>query len=360
MTTATGRALVIGKFLPPHVGHHALIDEASRVAATVEVIVCDLPGQRPDATRRAGWLAAVHPTARIRIVADICGWHAPAPCPPACSAAWARHLRAAGLGPWDLVVTSEPYGPRFASELGAGHVPFDPTRSKRPVSATAVRRDLTGHWWALHPVVRGGLARRVVVVGAESTGTTTLARHLAATLDAPWVPEFGRHHTETLAAAAGSLWDVSWTAADFRRIADGQARLEDDVLAGWAASDRPPGKRGPWLVCDTDLAATSVWHERYLGAPAPWLVARAIDGSRRPDLYVLTTPDGVIFEQDGLRDGEHLRDRMTDRFRSVLVDTGVPTVEVGGPPAARLDQVLTTLDRLPSRFDRGGSRHPPP
>jgi len=42
-----------------------------------------------------------------------------------------------------------------------------------PVSGSAVRRDLVAHWEFLSPPVRGGLALRVVVLGAESTGTTS-------------------------------------------------------------------------------------------------------------------------------------------------------------------------------------------
>lgn len=57
----------------------------------------------------------------------------------------------------------------------------------------------------------------------------------------------------------------------------------------------------------------------------------------RPDRYVLTSPEGVPFEQDGLRDGEHLREWMTERFREVLDESGVEWIEVGGGREERVE-----------------------
>ncbi|MGY6499910.1 MAG: AAA family ATPase [Acidimicrobiales bacterium] len=343
MTRRFGRGIVVGKFLPPHRGHHHLIETALSVAEHVDVVVCDLPGQVPTAAERARWLGEIHPGATVHVVVDICGWHSPDPCPPACSPAWASHLRAQGLGPWDVVVSSESYGVLFAEALGAAHLAADPDRTAVPVSGTAVRADLGSGWRWLHPVVRAGLTRKVVVVGAESTGTTTLALDLAAELGAPWVGEFGRAHSEVLADRFGSIDDVAWTAEEFATLADGQVAAEDDTLRAWAANEAVSfGELGPWLVCDTDLLATAVWHERYLGRPAPELVERALAG-HRPAQYVLTSHVGVDFHQDGLRDGEHLREWMTERFREALADTGVPWIEVEGE---RTERVAAVVDRL--------------
>ena len=61
---------------------------------------------------------------------------------------------------------------------------------------------------------------------------------------------------------------------------------------------------------------------------------------------MLTTPAGVPFEQDGLRDGEHVREDMTGWFRHVLAGAGVPWIEVSGPPDVRVGQVLARLEEL--------------
>src|SRR5262249_51813484 len=102
---------------------------------------------------------------------------------PAIWAAQVAVIRAALAGnrrwPVQAVFSSEPYGDELAAWLDATHVCVDAGRSEVPVSASAIRADLAGCWDHLIEPARAGLAARVVVVGAESTGTTTIARQLA-------------------------------------------------------------------------------------------------------------------------------------------------------------------------------------
>jgi NadR type nicotinamide-nucleotide adenylyltransferase len=339
------RTLVIDKFLPLHAGHQHVIATAVDAGGTTDVVVCDRPGERPDATRRAGWIRTLFPDVTIHVIDDICAWHGDDDCPPACSPAWAAHLAAHGLGPWTHVRGSESYVRPFADALDAQPVLVDADRHRHPVSGRAIRDDLGRHWDGLDPVVRAGLVRRVVVVGAESTGTTTLARDLAGHLGVPWVPEYGRTYSEERAAAAGSIFDVEWRTADFDHIAGAQEQLEDATIERWIQDAEASRPRRPWdpvLICDTDVLATAVWHRRYVGEPAPHLEDRARD--RPPLLYVLTSPDGVPFEQDGLRDGEHVRHDMTGWFREALAAQGTPWIEVVSSRSQRIDTVTTWLD----------------
>jgi HTH-type transcriptional regulator, transcriptional repressor of NAD biosynthesis genes len=175
--------------------------------------------------------------------------------------------------------------------------------------------------------------RRIVVLGSESTGSTTLAQDLSTRLGVPWVPEFLREYADMKAAEAGSIWDITWTPSDFDAVADGQARAEADALAG--ATDL--------LICDNDVLAVAVWHLRYLDTAAPHLAARA----EPPALYVLTTPDGIPFVQDGLRDGEHVRGPMTEWFRDALATQPAPWIEAVVDRHERVDQVLAWLTAHP-------------
>lgn len=63
-------------------------------------------------------------------------------------------------------------------------------------------------------------------------------------------------------------------------------------------------------------------------------------------LYVLTDHADVPFEDDGLRDGEHIRAWMTDKFRELLGAAGMPWIEVHGDRTARLSQTLATVDSI--------------
>ncbi len=78
------------------------------------------------------------------------------------------------------------------------------------------------------PPVDGGHPLRVCLLGAESTGKSTLAEALAAAYETLWVPEYGRVYTEV-----GRPPGAPWTSVEFTHIARMQCWLED-FLAGAA------------------------------------------------------------------------------------------------------------------------------
>ena len=80
--------------------------------------------------------------------------------------------------------------------MGARHHSVDARRTTFPISGTALRAELGAHFAWLVPAARAELARRIVLVGAESTGKTTMAEELAAELGSVWVPEHGRWYWE--------------------------------------------------------------------------------------------------------------------------------------------------------------------
>ncbi|MGW4467780.1 AAA family ATPase [Micromonospora sp. NPDC004704] len=351
-----GHGLVVGKFYPPHAGHHHLIATAAAACDRVTVVVAPSSVESIPLDLRLDWLREVHASTPWVWFVGVVDDH---PVDYADPLAWDAHcavFRAALDGPVDAVFSSERYGDELARRFSATHVCVDQARSTIGVSGTEVRADPVSQWWHLAPPVRAWFTRRVVVVGAESTGTTTMARALAEALrgdggvwaQTRWVPEFGRELTQRKLTAlrrtnpGASVFDVTWSREDFVEVAETQNRAEDDAARSG----------GPILVCDTDAVATAVWEERYLGSPSVATLAAA----RRPDLYLLTDHEGVPFEDDGLRDGEHLRAWMTGRFREVLRDTGVPVRELTGPPEVRLATARSACVDLVA----GGWRLAPP
>ncbi|AWM38574.1 Trifunctional NAD biosynthesis/regulator protein NadR [Gemmata obscuriglobus] len=319
------RGLVVGKFYPPHRGHKLLIDTALAQADEVHVVVCARPGEHPPADVRARWIREIHPGATVHLIDDRYD--------PNDSRVWAAVCTALlGFAP-EVVFTSESYGEPFAAHLGCRHVLVDRQRAAVPVSGTAVRADPFANWDFLDPPVRGFYARRVVLIGAESTGKTTLAADLAAALGTVWVPEYGREYWEQKAARGEP--DV-WAPEEFVTIARGQCERED------AAARRA----NRVLVCDTDAFATRVWHRRYMGSWSAEVdaVARA---HRRPDLYLLTDINTPFF-QDGTRDGERIRDWMHQTFVNELTTDNRSFVRVLGTPAERLATALDAINRLRS------------
>jgi len=322
-----GHGLVIGKFYPLHAGHSNLIRTALARCDTVTVQVLGASQESIPLTVRADWLREEHPTAHIVSAID------DAPVDFDSADAWEEHMvpiRALLPAPVDAVFSSDPYGAELAARLDARWVQVDPGRRATPISGTMIRADVPGHWWALAPAVRAWLTPRVVVLGAESTGSTTLAEALAAHYGTEWVPEYGREHSET---RAGGL-DTPWRSDEFDLIVDRQIGWENQALR------RVPR---PLLICDTDVLATTLWHDRYVGPAPAALRARAV--THPPALYLLTG-DEIPFVQDGLRDGEHIRHDMQQRFRDTLAAQAVPWVEVTGSVPERVDQSAGHIDRM--------------
>ncbi|MEV4133571.1 AAA family ATPase [Dactylosporangium sp. NPDC049742] len=333
--------LVVGKFYPPHAGHHLLIDTAASTCDRVTVVVAPSSTESIPLETRLEWLREVHSASpHVRFAGVYCDLPIDYDDPDIWQAHYEVFRGAVGPVRVDLVFSSELYGDELARRFGARHVPVDPPRRGVPVSGTAVRADPVANWAFLAPPVRGWLARRVVVVGAESTGTTTLARALAAQLrlrggafaGTRWVPEYGRTLTELKMAGGVKVEDLVWDREDFLTVVREQNTAEDAAARAG----------GPLLICDTDAFATAVWEERYLGSASPEVRAAA----REPALYLLTPDDGVPFEDDGMRDGEHLRGWMTDRFRAELAAGRVPWIELTGTYRMRLRTALAACDEL--------------
>lgn len=360
---APAHGLVVGKFYPPHRGHQYLISQAASQCDEVTVLVMAAQGETVPLADRVAWLRAEfegEPAVSITGVAcdvpvdfdDAIIW-----------AAQVAVMRAAldhdGRPPVDAVFSGESYGDELAARFGARHVPVDPGRNAVPASARQIRADLAGRWDDLIGPARAGLAARIVVVGAESTGTSTIAGMLAAHYrrrGGAWartacVAEFGRDYTWTkwraaraAAAAAGrpepALDELEWTAADFDAVAAGQTRLENqEARVG-----------SPLLVCDTDAFATSVWERRYLGGRARGLQPWATTSLPRHDVYLLTSHDGVPWCDDGLREGDlSIRAAMTGWFVTALTAAGHSWVPLAGGTQDRLALAIRVTDAALAR-----------
>ena len=339
-------ALVYGKFYPPHAGHVALVQHAESLADRVTIACFGTSSDRMTPLRRATALANDAGIGAGRRQHRVISGIDEAPFDLDSDTVWEAHVAVlnAHLGTDerpDVLVTSEAYGPELARRLGIAHEFFDIDRSAHPISGTRVRADPIGHWNHLGPAAQRLLTTRVVVVGAESTGTSTIAQALAERLrrrGGAWqrtlvVEEYGRELTQRKqrqAANGGPLpVSVEWTREDFAEVVREQRNREHEAAA----------RSGPVLVCDTDALATMVWEQRYTGQ------STITSSSYNGDIYLLTDHAGVPFVQDGMRDGEHLRAEMTEQFAQRLIWAEVPWVMLTGSLAERIDLAERMADQ---------------
>jgi NadR type nicotinamide-nucleotide adenylyltransferase len=316
-----GHGLVIGKFLPPHRGHGLLINTACSCCDRVTVIVCAKDTDPIPGEQRARWIQEIHPQAHVMLIDDHYD--------PDDSQVWAENtIRWLGHAP-DAVFTSEDYGETYTRIMGCRHVMVDRSRQAVPCSGTAIRNDPFGNWNYIEPPVRAWYARRVCILGAESTGTTTLAQALAKRFETVWVPEYGREYCESKFRDR----EIVWTADEFAHIAAEQKAREESAAR---QSNR-------LLICDTNAFATRLWERRYLGQESD--AVRAEAAKVRCDLYILTG-DEIPFVQDGLRDGELIRHAMHTWFEKELQAQPVPWILVRGTPQERLAAASESIHQL--------------
>jgi HTH-type transcriptional regulator, transcriptional repressor of NAD biosynthesis genes len=323
--------LIIGKFLPPHAGHLYLAERAA--AECDELHLCLLaaaPHEEPimPAWLRHLWLAELLPDA---VVTSSISDHPIDYADPAVYDLWVDEIRrTTGRASFDVLFTSEPaYGDETARRLGARHVLVDPERRMVPISGFVIRANPWSHWEFVPPPIRGHYARRVLLTGAESTGTTSMATALADRFATTLVPEYGREYSVPKDRRA-----EPWSAVEFLDIG----------LTHQAREDAAACEANRLLFCDTDALATAVWHERYLGCFGSTVAAAS--WSDRYDLVLLTDAD-FPWTDDGTRNSAEVRRRMQDRLIAELTGRGRPFLMLSGSPAERMviaERVI--LDRL--------------
>lgn len=308
------RGLVIGKFCPPHAGHLFLMATAQQHCDRLSIILCENPADPIAAGLRAQWLRELVPAAELLVAPDI-GRHAD-------SAAWAAYsLEILGFAP-DVVFTSEDYGEAYARLMGCRHMLVDRERLAHPVAASQVLQAPLAHWAQLSPPIRAYFAARVCLVGAESSGKSSLAEALARRYESVWVPEYGRWYYEGRMHALGQ---DNWEDGELELIARQQNLLEDSLAR----------HANRLMFCDTNAFTTAVWQLRLLGHISP-----AVEAQCRGRSYAqwLLTDIDFPFVQDGTRETLQAREQMQALIRRELDRLGQEYVVVSGSPEARLEQ----------------------
>jgi HTH-type transcriptional regulator, transcriptional repressor of NAD biosynthesis genes len=308
----------------------------------VHIILCGKKGEAPAPELRTEWLHTLYPHNNVSIlrIEDVYD--------PDDSQLWAALCKQwLGLVP-DAVFTSENYGDPWAQYFGSKHVLVDLAREAYPVQGTLVRQSPLRYWDMLSPCVQAYYVQRVVLIGAESTGKSTLAARLAAELSAPLVPEYGRTYCEQFP----DLSAKQWYTADFEQIVQGQASAERAAASSGSKL----------IVCDTDCWTTTVWHTRYCGVRSAALEALALQhtSSGQQALCLLSDVQGAPFVQDGTREeavklcpvaagsGQTVRQWMHEQLLERAHSAGLTVVLLQGSWEERYAQARAAVERYTS------------
>jgi HTH-type transcriptional repressor of NAD biosynthesis genes len=347
MTQRFVQGLVVGKFSPLHLGHEYLIEFAKNQCEQLLVLSYSKPDlPRCPAHIRSGWLCRRFSDVQVVVLDD---------------AMLADRCRQVGIAvrtlpdnnapddvhrdfvAWflsehlvlsvDAVFTSESYGDGFAQSLSRHqqtcmsyvanvvHVCVDLHRQRYPVSGTAIRTNPSAWRKWVSSAVYADLLPRLCILGAESSGKTTLAAALAQALNTVWVKEYGREY-----------WDLvrrNLTQEELLQVARTQITREEDA-AQFAST---------WLVCDTSpLTTLQYCLLDHASAPDELMLM----AQRSYDLVLLCDTD-FVFVQDGTRRDSSFSRQQHANTIAALNTLRVDYLVVAGTVTNRVETVMRRL-----------------
>lgn len=315
--------LVLGKFMPPHLGHVYLIDFARHYADELTVVVETEPDQPVPGDLRFRWVREMFPEVNVVHLTD-CNPQDPSEHPDFWNI-WRQSLTSILPRPVDFVFASETYGTKLAEVLDARFVPVDTSRSSVPVSGTAIRESPLVHWDYIPRIARPYFARRVCIFGPESTGKSTLTADLARHFETVAVPEYARTHLE--------MQEGHISESDIPLIARGQMAAEDALAFN----------ANRLLFCDTDLLLTTIWSDWLYQSCPDWI--RTAAEHRTYDLYLVTDVD-VPWVEDSVRYLPEERQSFLDRCLSELDRLDRPFRLISGSWEQRWQSAVAAVEDL--------------
>jgi NadR type nicotinamide-nucleotide adenylyltransferase len=166
------------------------------------------------------------------------------------------------------------------------------------------------------------LLKKIVVIGPESTGKSTLCEQLADHYKTEWVPEFARNYLLEIRRP--------YTYEDLLYIAESQVELEDRISAS---------TKTPLLFIDTDMYVMKVWCE-YVFKKCYGFILDQI-ATRKYDGYLLCNTD-LPWVADELREYPDLesREKLFHMYKDLMINQSTPWIEISGDYDERLQQAI--------------------
>jgi len=175
------------------------------------------------------------------------------------------------------------------------------------------------------------LIKKIVAIGPESTGKSTLCAQLAEHFKTVWVPEYARRYL----LENGTSYSVE----DLFTIAKGQLQGEEEII-----NRQQPTKPFPVFI-DTDLQVIKVWSE-FVFNTCDNRILTAI-AERQYDLYLLCNID-LPWVKDELREYPDLetREKLYHYYKETMINQPVPWVDINGDTGERFQKAINAVEKL--------------
>jgi HTH-type transcriptional repressor of NAD biosynthesis genes len=329
-------SLVLGKFFPPHKGHVYLIDTAIENSENVNVLLCYNKDQNISGEIRFNALKSIfkdNKNVNIQLVddGDLPQYDWECESLDEFYSHWVPFVYQF-VDKLDVVFTSEDYGNDFAKYLGIEHYLVDKERKKYPISATKVRTNPLENWEFIPNEIKPYFIKRVVLMGPESVGKSTLTINLAKYFETNYVEEWGR----TVFENNGNTISLD----DFIPISKGRQELEDLKVK----------ESNKLIFCDTEDITTYLFSKMFYPKTYKQIenyFLKVLDEKENYDLYLLLKSDcdGI---QDGTRQFLEERKDHYELIKKELVNKKCNFFEIGGDWDKRL---LDSIKIIKSEFN---------
>ncbi len=182
------------------------------------------------------------------------------------------------------------------------------------------------------------MVKKIVVIGPESTGKSTLCEQLAAHYNTVWVREYAREYL----LKNGTEYSFE-TLLD---IAKGQIESEQLAVDSWQLATKSKiANLKSQIFIDTDMHVMKVWCEFVFEKCHHWILNRIVE--RKYDLYLLCNID-LPWIKDELREYPDLvsRQKLYHHYKDIMLNQPVPWVDISGNYEERLQKAIGAVDKL--------------
>lgn len=322
------KGLVLGKFMPLHVGHLALIDFALKNCDLLYVLICAELTEPINGNVRYNWLNQLFVNNnKIEIVLF---WYDQKDLPNTSvssfdvSEKWAEVIKAKFPG-LNKIFSSEKYGGYLASILNIRHICFDRKRSLNNISSTAIRNNPFNCWLYIPSTVKPFFVKKIALVGSESTGKSTLAKRLAEHFNTLYVPEMARDIIEQTGSCS---FDHLMEIAELHAKTILQKQQNANKI----------------LISDTELLITKSYSLFLFDKEL--VVEDWIEKANQFDLYIFLDND-CPFLQDGTRLDGHNRNELSKYHKAFIESKNVKVVYIGGDWESRF---ISAIEKINEQF----------
>jgi len=180
--------------------------------------------------------------------------------------------------------------------------------------------------------------KKIVVIGPESTGKSTLCEQLALHYNTVWVKEYAREYLLKNG--------TDYTFENLLDIAKGQVDEEELGIRNWERAHKSEiANPISAIFLDTDMYVMKVWCEFVFEKCHHWILNRIVE--RKYDLYLLCNID-LPWVKDELREYPDLvtREKLYHHYKDIMVNQNVPWVDISGGYEERLQKAIAAINNI--------------